>query len=100
VAAGVTIGLSIGLGGVGTPLLGLLADSDGLRAAFYVIAGLPLLALALTWALPRGTTGAARAQVSVLRRRYGQTAASAPAQPRWDGQESAAQRRNQQRSAL
>ena len=32
VSAGVTIGLSIGLGGVGAPLLGLLADAHGLRA--------------------------------------------------------------------
>src|SRR5205823_11713151 len=32
VSSGVTIGLSIGLGGVGAPLLGLLADSQGLRA--------------------------------------------------------------------
>jgi MFS transporter, FSR family, fosmidomycin resistance protein len=53
VAAGVTIGLSIGLGGVGAPLLGLLADAHGLRAVFETIALLPLLALALTVALPR-----------------------------------------------
>ena len=53
VAAGVTIGLSIGLGGVGAPLLGLLADAHGLRAVFETIAVLPLLALALTLALPR-----------------------------------------------
>jgi FSR family fosmidomycin resistance protein-like MFS transporter len=53
VSAGVTIGLSIGLGGVGAPLLGLLADAHGLRVTFEVIAGLPLLALALTLALPR-----------------------------------------------
>jgi FSR family fosmidomycin resistance protein-like MFS transporter len=52
VAAGVTIGLSIGLGGVGAPLLGLLADAHGLRSTFIVIALLPLLALALTFALP------------------------------------------------
>ena len=100
VAAGVTIGLSIGLGGVGTPLLGLLADAHGLRAVFEVIAGLPLLALALTWALPRGATGAVRAQVSVLRRRYGQIPSADPTQTPWNAQESAAQRRNQQRSAL
>ena len=55
VAAGVTIGLSIGLGGVGAPLLGLLADAHGLRATFEVIAALPVLALALTYALPRST---------------------------------------------
>jgi FSR family fosmidomycin resistance protein-like MFS transporter len=52
-AAGVTIGLSIGLGGLGAPLLGLLADAHGLRAVFDVIAILPLLALMLTFALPR-----------------------------------------------
>jgi FSR family fosmidomycin resistance protein-like MFS transporter len=52
-SAGVTIGLSIGLGGVGAPLLGLLADAAGPRAVFETIAILPLLALLLTWALPR-----------------------------------------------
>jgi len=74
VAAGVTIGLSIGLGGVGAPLLGLLADAHGLRATFEVIAGLPLLALALTFALPRvprsvapvhGRAGASSADLGV-----------------------------------
>jgi MFS transporter, FSR family, fosmidomycin resistance protein len=52
VSSGVTIGLSIGLGGVGAPLLGLLGDAHGLRAVFVVIAVLPLLALALSFALP------------------------------------------------
>ena len=52
VASGVTIGLSIGLGGVGAPMLGLLADADGLRAVFEVIAVFPLLALALAQLLP------------------------------------------------
>ncbi len=52
-AAGVTIGLSIGLGGIGAPLLGVLADAHGLTAVFETIAVLPLLALALTFALPR-----------------------------------------------
>jgi FSR family fosmidomycin resistance protein-like MFS transporter len=56
-AAGVTIGLSIGLGGVGQPLLGLLGNAAGLRAVFEAIAGLPLLALVLTLALPRGAGG-------------------------------------------
>jgi FSR family fosmidomycin resistance protein-like MFS transporter len=53
VAAGVTIGLSIGLGGVGAPLLGLLADAHGLTAVFYAIACLPGAALLLVLALPR-----------------------------------------------
>jgi FSR family fosmidomycin resistance protein-like MFS transporter len=55
VASGVTIGLSIGLGGIGAPLLGLLADADGLRAVFEVIAVFPILALILVLALPRRT---------------------------------------------
>src|SRR5205807_9886657 len=59
VAAGVTIGLSIGLGGVGAPLLGLLGDAHGLRAVFEAIAVLPVLALALTLALPTRAPGAA-----------------------------------------
>ncbi len=52
-AAGVTIGLSIGLGGIGAPLLGVLADADGLRSVFVTIALLPFGALALALALPR-----------------------------------------------
>jgi FSR family fosmidomycin resistance protein-like MFS transporter len=52
VSSGVTNGLSIGLGGVGAPLLGILADADGLRSVFEVIAVLPLAALALSLALP------------------------------------------------
>jgi FSR family fosmidomycin resistance protein-like MFS transporter len=55
VASGVTIGLSIGLGGVGAPLLGLIADADGLKAVFETVAVLPLAALALTLTLPRRT---------------------------------------------
>ena len=47
-----TIGLSIGLGGVGAPLLGLLADNHGLRAVFELIAVFPIIALALAQLLP------------------------------------------------
>jgi FSR family fosmidomycin resistance protein-like MFS transporter len=53
VSSGVTIGLSIGLGGVGAPLLGLIGDAGGLRAVFETVAALPLLAILLTLALPR-----------------------------------------------
>jgi MFS transporter, FSR family, fosmidomycin resistance protein len=55
ISAGVTIGLSIGLGGVGAPLLGVLGDAAGLRAVFETVAVLPLAALALTLALPSQT---------------------------------------------
>jgi FSR family fosmidomycin resistance protein-like MFS transporter len=71
VSAGVTIGLSIGLGGVGAPLLGLLADAHGLKAVFEAMAVLPVLALALTAALPgrtanrTGTRAAATPKIGV-----------------------------------
>ncbi|HEX6457508.1 MAG TPA: MFS transporter [Thermoleophilaceae bacterium] len=51
-ASGVTLGLSIGLGGLGAPLLGLVADRWGLNTTLYVLAVLPLGALALTFTLP------------------------------------------------
>jgi FSR family fosmidomycin resistance protein-like MFS transporter len=54
-AAGLTMGLSIGLGGVGAPLLGLVADSAGLSFTMLVIAVLPVLGILLTLTLPRGT---------------------------------------------
>jgi FSR family fosmidomycin resistance protein-like MFS transporter len=65
VSAGVTIGLSIGLGGVGAPLLGLLADGHGLKAVFEVIVVLPVLCLLLTLALPRRPDAAAQARPHV-----------------------------------
>jgi MFS transporter, FSR family, fosmidomycin resistance protein len=54
-AAGITMGLSIGLGGMGAPLLGLVADSAGLSFTMMVIATLPILGLLLALTLPRGT---------------------------------------------
>ena len=47
-----TIGLSIGLGGVGAPLLGLLADAHGLRVVFELMAVFPVAAMLLSLALP------------------------------------------------
>jgi FSR family fosmidomycin resistance protein-like MFS transporter len=68
VSAGVTIGLSIGLGGVGAPLLGVLADAHGLRAVLEVVAALPVVALALALALPRGHAGGAARSRAAERR--------------------------------
>lgn len=65
VSAGVTIGLSIGLGGVGAPLLGLIADAHGVRAVFEVLAGLPILALLVALALPRETPASAASPVEL-----------------------------------
>jgi MFS transporter, FSR family, fosmidomycin resistance protein len=52
-AAGITMGLSIGLGGVGAPLLGLVADNAGLSLTMLVVAVLPLPGLILALTLPR-----------------------------------------------
>jgi len=57
-AAGVTMGLSLGLGGLGPPLLGLLADANGLEAAMLATAALPVAGLLLALALPREREGA------------------------------------------
>jgi FSR family fosmidomycin resistance protein-like MFS transporter len=65
VASGVTIGLSIGLGGVGAPLLGLLADAHGLRSVFEVVAVFPFFALALAQTLPRQAPVSGRHQSGV-----------------------------------
>jgi FSR family fosmidomycin resistance protein-like MFS transporter len=53
VAAGVTMGLSIGLGGVGAPILGAVADVYGLPTMMLAISALPLIGLALALSLPR-----------------------------------------------
>jgi len=53
-AAGITMGLSIGLGGVGAPVLGLVADNAGLSFTMLVIAVLPVPGLLLALTLPRG----------------------------------------------
>ena len=53
VAAGITMGLSIGLGCLGAPILGALADAHGLPTMMLAVAALPLLGLALTLSLPK-----------------------------------------------
>ncbi len=53
-ASGLSIGFSIGLGGVAAVILGAVADAIDLRTAFYVCAAAPVAALALTLLLPRG----------------------------------------------
>ena len=52
-AAGVTLGLSIGLGGVAAAVLGLVADAYDLETVMWIIAALPVPALALALTLPR-----------------------------------------------
>jgi FSR family fosmidomycin resistance protein-like MFS transporter len=52
-AAGITMGLSIGLGGLGAPIFGAVADHFGLHALMLVFAALPVLGLVLALMLPR-----------------------------------------------
>jgi MFS transporter, FSR family, fosmidomycin resistance protein len=54
IASGVTLGLAIGVGGLGAAVLGVIADATSLRTALEVVALLPLPALALALALPEG----------------------------------------------
>jgi FSR family fosmidomycin resistance protein-like MFS transporter len=54
IASGVTLGLSIGIGGVGAAVLGQVADAYSLRTALAIVALLPLPALALAMTLPEG----------------------------------------------
>jgi FSR family fosmidomycin resistance protein-like MFS transporter len=59
-ASGVTLGLSIGVGGLVAVPLGVLADRLGPEAALWVVAALPLPAIALALSLPRPESPAAR----------------------------------------
>ncbi|MGB9867630.1 MAG: MFS transporter [Bacillota bacterium] len=53
-ASGLNVGFSVGMGGIGASVIGLIADAKGLPFAFKSIAFYPLLALALALLLPRG----------------------------------------------
>jgi FSR family fosmidomycin resistance protein-like MFS transporter len=59
VASGLSVGLSVGLGGVGAVALGALADSVDLRAAMWAAAAAPVLAIALGLLLPSSSRPAA-----------------------------------------
>jgi FSR family fosmidomycin resistance protein-like MFS transporter len=52
VATGFTMGLSIGLGGVGAPIFGALADNYGLHTTMLAISALPFIGLLLALSLP------------------------------------------------
>ncbi len=52
-ASGVTLGLSVSVGGVVTPALGAVADHAGLRTAMALMIVVPVVAAALAFTLPR-----------------------------------------------
>ncbi len=51
-ASGVTLGLSIGLGGVAATAMGAIADAYGLEAVLWTVAALPVPAILLALSLP------------------------------------------------
>ena len=50
-AAGVTLGLAVSAGGLFLPVLGVVADHNGPRGAFVVLAVIPVIAIAVSTAL-------------------------------------------------
>jgi FSR family fosmidomycin resistance protein-like MFS transporter len=53
VASGITTGFAIGIGGMSSSLLGMLADKHGLETVMVVIAVIPMLGAIITMTLPR-----------------------------------------------
>lgn len=51
-ASGVTLGLTVTLGGLVTPLLGRFADAHGIGMMFTVLLAMPALALVVSWLMP------------------------------------------------
>jgi FSR family fosmidomycin resistance protein-like MFS transporter len=51
IASGVTVGLAVTVGGLFSPLLGVIADATDLRVTFLILAGVTALALALAFLL-------------------------------------------------
>jgi FSR family fosmidomycin resistance protein-like MFS transporter len=60
-AAGVTIGLAVSIGGLTTPLLGWVADSYGLEKAFAILAIIPVISALAAFTLPQPGRAAALA---------------------------------------
>lgn len=52
-ASGLTLGFSVGTGGMGAALLGVVADAWGLESAWIVVALLLTVGLVFAWALPK-----------------------------------------------
>lgn len=56
-ASGFTVGIAVGAGGLGSPILGALADNFSLSAVMISLALLPILAALLALSLPEKTSG-------------------------------------------
>ncbi len=51
-ASGVTLGLSVSIGGILAPVLGMIGDVYGLRMVFYVLAALSIVPLLMSFIVP------------------------------------------------
>ena len=51
-ASGVTLGLSVSIGGILAPVLGAIGDSYGLHLVFYILAGLSIIPLIISLIVP------------------------------------------------
>lgn len=51
-ASGVTLGLSVSIGGILAPVLGSIGDVYGLRLVFYILAGLAVIQTLISFAVP------------------------------------------------
>ena len=60
VASGVTLGLAVSVGGLATPLFGLVADKRGLTTALAAIVAIPAAACALSFLVHDPRSGAER----------------------------------------
>jgi len=63
-AAGVTLGLSMTIGGMLTPVLGTIADHYGLTAAMLLVALVPSLAFAMSLTLHETAGEAVRLEMA------------------------------------
>ena len=57
-ASGVTLGLAVSVGGVFTPVLGHIADGQGLTAALLTVAAIALIPAVFAFLLPPVKKGA------------------------------------------
>lgn len=62
-ASGVTLGLAVSVGGIVAPLLGSIADHYGLLWAIYIIAGIAVLPLIISYILPTVKKGKTKLQI-------------------------------------
>jgi len=52
-ASGITLGLSVSIGGMVSPFMGKIADIYGLTAAMYVLLGFAVVAVFISFILPK-----------------------------------------------